>query len=133
MALELGNVVGKVGGGGVILDRDVEITAGNAWVEVAEFEITTTSHIAVTITHASNADTWTTQAPTVVISPADGRSPVPGVNRTRAQGSSASGEAQYPLNTAGLMEPGKYKANAHSQRSGRNVGLTHVTVTAVPI
>ena len=133
MALKLGEVVGKIGGG-VILDRDVAITVGDEWVDVTEFEITTASHIAATITHTvvGPGDSWGSPAPTVLVSPADGRSLVPGVSFTRANCTIAPGELTIPLNTAGQLEPGKYRVRAHSQKFGRNVGLTHVTVIAVP-
>lgn len=133
MALELGNVVGKIGGGDVILDYDPGITLGNEWTVVAEFEVTTTSHVALTITHTSQADNWTAPAPTVTIRPSDGRSIVRGVNATRTDCSTGPGEAPVPINTAGWLEPGGYRVHAHSQRSGRNVGLARVTVTAVPV
>lgn len=138
MAVVLGDVIGKIGGGGVILDRDVEFTVENAWVNVAMFEITSTCHIAATITHATvtdvtGGDSWSSLAPTVLIMPADGRSLVRGVNTARADCSLGPSNITVPLNTAGQLEPGKYGVLAHSQKSGRNVKLNHITVTAVPI
>ena len=132
MTLELSEAIAKIGGG-VVVDHDVAITVGNEWTDVAEFEITTASHIGVTITIDNPvAGIWAAPAPTVTVTPADGRSIVRGVNYVRSTCSTTEGDSVLPWGTAGQLEPGKYVVRAHSQKSGRDVELTHVTVTAVP-
>lgn len=131
MALELGNVVGKVGGGEVET-RNVGISiSGAGWNDMGELTVTQHSTVSVIAIFTPTASgRWGTPTPGIRVLKAGETETVD--NSLRGHVSNNEYGGNDALSVAGVLPPGTYTIAVSTQSSSRSFTVTTLLITQAP-
>ena len=132
MALELGNIVGKIGGGGEVEIRNVDIAAAGAvWDDVGELVVTQHSMVSVVaIFTPTTSDKWRNPTPSIRVLKAGETETVD--NSLRGNLSPHDNGGNDALSVAGVLPPGTYTIAVSTQASSRSFTVTTLLITQTP-
>ena len=132
MALELGNIVGKIGGGGEVEIRNVDIgAAGAAWDDVGELVVTQHSMVSVVAIFTPTAPTrWGDPTPSIRVLKAGETETVD--NSLRGHLSNNSNARNDALSVAGVLPPGTYTIAVHTHGSNRSFTVSTILISQTP-
>lgn len=138
MALQLGPVLGKLGGGEVETTR-VNAEAGDYWLNLTTLTVEKESLVAaVTSKYSTIGIRWGNPSPTIRLTPSDGRTPEPGVTEHWGAGATAEhGNAGYGvtenISVTATLPPGDYSVDLHMHGRNRDFTVESVRTSIVPL
>ena len=129
MALELSEVVGKIGGGGDVIRDGLGSGGytGTAYYTLRTITVSRTSFVAAQVKHSAPGGNSYAD-PTPVIRITSGNTEIStmttSVSRTNYE---------QPMRVTAVVDPGTYQIDFSPNRSGRDVPLRDLIVSIVPI
>lgn len=135
MAVELGDVIGKIGGGsggGILIDeaRSDNLT-GDGDTTVGHFTIYKTSVVGVSLVHTHTTSPWGSPAPMLYVKKVGA---VPSTSNYAMSALTTNYTTGLdPISLCAVLEPGEYEIVGNPRRASRSLPLTRLVVTAIPV
>lgn len=129
MAIALGDVIGKIGGGGEVETRNMSISVSDAgWNDMGELVVTQHSMVAVIAIFTPTATSY--WDPGIRVLKAGETETVD--NSIRANLSKNPNAKNDALSVAGVLPPGTYTIGVNPNANGRSFTVTTLLITQTP-